>query len=150
MTNCIVSLRHAIALPSPMVDPPPSATIQSARAAAKALIARAVTSTGVCIAASANTPAARSLSEAASAWAASFWAGVDKINARCRSAADNSSASRLTLPAPNTMRAGLNRHAKHKFSAISRLSNEALSAHDDFQMVAGGIEQCFEPLGHHI
>jgi hypothetical protein len=51
------SVRSAIALPSPMADPPPTATTASAPSRPTSARARLVTATGVCAAASLNRPA---------------------------------------------------------------------------------------------
>ncbi len=60
MTICGKSVLRASALLSPVVDPPPSATRQSGSSSFSLSRTRSVTSTGVCIVASVESPAARS------------------------------------------------------------------------------------------
>ena len=57
MQSWLTPVRKASALPRPVVEPPPSATTQSASHAFIAAIARSVTSTGVCMVAPAKMPA---------------------------------------------------------------------------------------------
>jgi hypothetical protein len=97
-------VRSAIALPSPVVDPPPSDTSTSAAASRAAFTARSVTSTGVCIAASVNTPALSAPSCCASAMALSFCCGVESTNARACFSARTSSPTRASVPDPKTTR----------------------------------------------
>ena len=68
----------AIALPRPVVDPPPIATAQSAPTYAAYSRASRAVSTGTCITAFANTPAAREPNRSASASACSRCCGVDE------------------------------------------------------------------------
>lgn len=95
-----------MALPRPVVEPPPRATVQSAPVARTASGARPVTSTGVCVAASAKTPADRSSRRAAIPSASGRCCGVESTSAPRRQSARTSSSTRARVPAPNTTRAG--------------------------------------------
>ena len=57
MQSWLTPVRSASALPNPVVDPPPSETMQSASQSFMAASAHSVTSTGVCIVALEKMPA---------------------------------------------------------------------------------------------
>ena len=81
-TRCGIPVRAASALPSPVVEPPPTETSESAPSLPARASATSVTSTGVCAAAPSKTPAAASPSTAATRSARPRWPGVDSTSAR--------------------------------------------------------------------
>ena len=96
----------AMALPSPVVEPPPMATAQSApRARATSRASRAV-SIGTCIAAFAKTPAERSPRSADTRSADADCSGVDSTSARRAPSRSISGPNCASEPAPKITRAG--------------------------------------------
>ncbi len=93
-----------MALPRPVVEPPPMATAQSALAALAASRARRAVSIGTCIAAPSNTPTARSPSSAAARSASARWPGVLSTSTRVAPSRATSSGRRASVPAPKTTR----------------------------------------------
>src|SRR5579883_2656336 len=99
-------LSSAIALPSPVVEPPPIATAQSPPSRlASARAARAV-SIGTCITASAKMPAARSPRRPVASSARSRCSGKESTIAFPAPSRATSSASRSKLPTPKITREG--------------------------------------------
>ena len=97
----------AMALPSPIVEPPPIATQQSAPSSPAISRAACATSTGTCITACAQMPAARSPRIAATRSASGRCSGVDKMSARRAPSVDSSSGSLSSAPHSNTTREGV-------------------------------------------
>ncbi len=97
----------AMALPRPMVEPPPMATAQSApQRAASSRASRAV-SIGTCITALGNRPAARSPSSSATRRALSTCSGVLSTSARFAPRRSISPGSSRSAPGPKTTREAL-------------------------------------------
>ena len=97
----------AIALPRPVVEPPPIATAQSAPTRAASSRAARATSIGTCITARANTPAHRSPSRFATSSACAACSGVASTSARLRAEPLDLARQLVeSAPAPNTTRPG--------------------------------------------
>src|SRR5258706_1014476 len=94
----------AIALPRPVVEPPPIATAQSAPTRRASSRASRADSIGTCITAFGKTPAARAPSIAATRSAESTCSGVDRISARLAPRRSISRSRYFRLPAPKTTR----------------------------------------------
>src|SRR5580704_13049407 len=107
-----------MALPSPVVEPPPRLTTAEAPLARKAWSALSVTSTGVCMAAPGKIPTARPRRLSASFSASAFWCGVESTSALSWPSLRTSSSTRAMVPAPNTTR--VVRPGKMKLSIIDR------------------------------
>ena len=95
----------AIALPKPMVEPPPTAMQQSASTDFAMARAASTAAIGVCITAWSNRPA--TFKSLATERTISARPGVDISNARFAPRRSTSAASCETAPAPNTTRAGM-------------------------------------------
>src|SRR5882672_2945735 len=106
MMICGKSVRSAMALLSPVVDPPPMATSPSAPSFSTTANAASVTSTGVCMTAVARTPAERVPKAAARRSASGFREGVASTKARCRPSRSTSSGRRTLVPWPKITRDG--------------------------------------------
>src|SRR3954452_5995024 len=107
-----------MALPRPVVDPPPTATTASAPRSFTTRSASSVTPTGVCMTAPAKTPADRSPSEAAILLAcASARPGVLSTSARRAQTRSTSGPSRASVPAPKITRVGRGSWTKGSITA---------------------------------
>ncbi len=93
-----------MALPSPVVEPPPTATAQSASSRRASSRASRATSIGTCITARANTPALLAPSMPATRSAVAACSGVVSTSARRAPRRSTSSGSRLSAPWPNKTR----------------------------------------------
>ena len=96
----------AIALPKPMVEPPPITTQQSAPSDAASRRASSASSTGVCITTLSNTPATKCFRELDTTSAILARPGVEIARTRFAPRRPTSAASCATEPGPNTTREG--------------------------------------------
>ena len=101
-----IGASSAIALPRPMVEPPPMATAQSAPSSAASARALRALSIGTCISAPSWMPARLepSSSPTFSAWARC--GGVQRTSARVDPIASTSSRIEASFPDPKTTREG--------------------------------------------
>ncbi len=95
-----------MALPSPVVEPPPIATAQSTPSCLASSRASRPVSNGTCITARSNTPTARAPSTPATISAEARCSGVDGTRARLQPSASISRISCASAPAPGMTRAG--------------------------------------------
>ena len=115
---CGSPVRSAIALLSPVVEPPPQETMQSAPHAAATSSARSVTSTGVCISAPPKTPAARLPSLPAKACASGARRAVESTSALVPPIRPIHAPASALLPGPKTIVAGLPRWTKGSIAEV--------------------------------